>query len=46
MGCNIYIHTDLHERIIRRGHNPSEYVNKTIEEALDEEDAKENPDLR
>lgn len=39
MGCNVYIRTDLHERIIRRGHNPAEYVNKKVEEALKKEEA-------
>lgn len=40
MGCNVYIRTDLHERIIKRGHNPGEYVNKKVEEALKKEEAK------
>lgn len=39
MGCNVYIRTDLHEKIIRRGHNPAEYVNKTVEEALKKEES-------
>ena len=34
MGCNVYIRTDLHEKMIRMGHNPAEFVNKTVEEAL------------
>lgn len=40
MGCNVYIRTDLHERIIRKGYNAAEYVNRKVEEALKKEEAK------
>lgn len=38
MGANIYLRSDLHEKIIRRGHNPAEYVNKAVEEKLERDD--------
>lgn len=43
MGCNVYIRTDSHEKIIQRGHDPAEYVNKIVEEALKKEDAGRAP---
>jgi hypothetical protein len=38
MGANIYLRTDLHEKIILKKLNPSVYVNKVVEEALNKED--------
>lgn len=40
MGCNVYIRTDSHEKMIHRGHDPAEYVNKIVEEALEKEEAR------
>lgn len=39
MGCNVYIRTDSHEKMIQRGHDPAEYVNQKVEEALKKEEA-------
>lgn len=39
MGTNVYLHTDLHERLIKMGHDPGEFVNKVVKEALEEEEA-------
>lgn len=37
MGTNVYLHTDLHEKLIKMGYNPGEFVNKVVEEALEKE---------
>jgi len=34
MGANIYLRSDLHEKIILKKLSPSVYVNKVVEEAL------------
>lgn len=38
MGDAVYIRTDSHERMIKKGYKPKEYVNKVVKEALDKED--------
>lgn len=37
MGSNIYIRSEIYKRIIELGHNPSDFVNKSVEDAIDRE---------
>ena len=41
MGANIYLRSDLHEKLIRRGYNPADYVNKAVEETLKRDESKD-----
>jgi len=34
----VYIRVELYNELVRRGHNPTEYINKLLEKALREED--------
>ncbi|MDD3813285.1 MAG: hypothetical protein PHZ02_01455 [Desulfocapsaceae bacterium] len=38
MGANVYLQTDLHEKLIKKGHDPGKYVNKVVKEALEKEE--------
>jgi hypothetical protein len=37
LGASVYLRTDIHEEIIRRGHDPADYVNRVVKEALDKD---------
>jgi len=41
MGCNIYLNTKNHERIIKADLKVSEFVNETVERELDSRVQKE-----
>lgn len=34
--ANIYLRKELYDRLVRRGFNPTEYVNELVEKALKE----------
>ena len=37
MGSNVYIRTGNYNKIVERGHNPTEYVNRAVEKELKRE---------